>query len=867
VPEPSQTDATARADEIARLRRRLAALEAAEQATPVASRALIESERRFHGLIHDLEVGVLVLGPKGEVLVSNPAAVALLGLSRDQLLGKAAVDPDWQVVREDGTPYATQEQPVPLAIATREPVRDVVLGVHRPETGDRVWVLADALPQLDEEGAVVQVLCTLRDITTHRGEQLTLARMKEQLEARVEARTSELSQTVVHLKEEMAERVRAERALQESEERYRTLISSLAEGVLLVRANGSIEAANTAAERVLGRGLPQLREWTLVEPHWNAVQADGTPYPAEDQPAVRTLRTGLPLRDEILGLQEEGGATTWLLINTEPLFHEGQVTPHSVVVSFSDITERKRTEDALRQSRARLEGLTNAVPGAVYEHVRDADGDDRFTFISAGGAGFLGHSVEALLGDARRFFDAIDPEHRDRVQGALDEAGLKHGDIAIEFPYQPPRAEPRWLRMTARTFSRRGGEIAFNGVLQDITLDRAMEEAFRRSQKMDAVGDLAAGVAHNFNNMLAGILPNLEYALDHPHLRRTDDEEVEELRSALDDAVRASRSATEIVQQLMAFTRKDARRTRGSVRLEEPILDAVRVCRRTFDRRIDLAVELPEDKVGASPLAVFGHTSELQQVVLNLLLNARDAVADREGPRIAIRVRRVELPQLDSRLTHLEPRPHAVVEVEDNGCGIPEDVLERVGEPFFTTKGPAQGSGLGLASAFGIVRDHMGWMGCESEVGVGTTFRIALPLLQRAEAPARPQSEMPKKVRAQRRVLLVDDERLVRRSYTRLLKQLGHEVEAVGEGAAAVERFRQHPGRYDAIFLDLSMPEMSGAEVLAEIRRLDRDIPVVILTGYAGTPADLVDADALLTKPARRPELQRVLARLFEPEG
>ena len=362
----------------------------------------------------------------------------------------------------------------------------------------------------------------------------------------------------------------------------------------------------------------------------------------------------------------------------------------------------------------------------------------------------------------------------------------------------------------------------------------AGEEQLRQSQKIEAVGQLTAGIAHNFNNMLQAITGSLEIAIaDAP----------ETMRRHLLDADRASRRGAEIVRQLMLFMRTAGPAESKPVEIEQILEDTVAICRRTFDRRIDISFNPP----GSLP-TVIGDAGHLHQVFLNICLNARDALEGivRRDPCIRVEV---DAPRPEAN----QPR-NLSVRVVDNGCGIANEDQGQVFEPFFTTKEVGKGTGLGLSTAFAIVRQHNGSLTCESQVGVGTTFTVQLPAVGIEAERGRREAGDVVPIGTET-ILLIDDEEVIRSSVSAFLSRLGYTVLLGEDGKRGVEVYEQNADEVDLVLLDLSMPHMSGREVLRALRELDSDVKVIIFTGYPLDAREFEGTISVLLKPVKAQEM------------
>jgi signal transduction histidine kinase/CheY-like chemotaxis protein/HAMP domain-containing protein len=374
---------------------------------------------------------------------------------------------------------------------------------------------------------------------------------------------------------------------------------------------------------------------------------------------------------------------------------------------------------------------------------------------------------------------------------------------------------------------RRGNLIGRVWSLQDLTEHRHLEEGLRQSQKMEAVGQLAGGIAHDFNNLLAGVLGNL--ALVKMDLG---DEGGAEARESLNHAIKAGERAAELVKQLLGFSRRsrmDLKPCDANLVLAE-VRDILAA---TIDRRIQIELDL-----SAMPWRVMADVGMLGQVFMNMAVNAKDAMP--QGGHLFLRSSNRTLAAADLR-THPEiaPGDFVCLSVEDEGEGIPLEVQSKIFEPFFTTKEPGKGTGLGLATSFGIVKQLGGWIDFHSVPGEGTRFDIYLPRSIAAEAgesSALLGTTVPEPALAPSRkgetILLVDDEALVRRIGRTLLTKLGYSILEAADGLEALEICRTRGDEIGLVLLDLTMPNLSGKETFARLHEILPDLPVLICSGY-----------------------------------
>lgn len=477
---------------------------------------------------------------------------------------------------------------------------------------------------------------------------------------------------------------------------------------------------------------------------------------------------------------------------------------------------------------ADLRRLLELVPGGVCQFKRVGHDEPVLTFVSERMCAMFDLKREEI--DAEPLLARVHPDDVAELRASIREAEARLAPISTEVRARG-NDDWSWFRFDAIP-ERIDGVPHWTCLVIDISADRAMGERMRRAARREAMGEMAAGLAHNLNNLLAAILPNIELALD------TDPE----CRPMLEDALHATQSAAELMRQMLAFVRQEANGVpRGPVDLSALVRETMRFCRRTFSSRIRVETHLPHES-----LHVLGQASNLQQVVLNLCLNARDAMSERE------------LPLLEVRLVGSEDGQRIELIVTDNGIGMAPDVARRLGEPFFTTKAPGLGTGLGLATAYQIVREMGGAIDVRTTPGVGTAFTVSLP---RVVAGSEPVSRRSARRRLSGHVLLIDDERLVRSAIRRQLESAGLTTSEATDGQNAIDLITQGAVRPDVILLDLTMPGLPGEVVLRRLLELGVTAPILIVSGHRGPSLELEGAFSVLRKPVDAATLINAVAR------
>lgn len=395
------------------------------------------------------------------------------------------------------------------------------------------------------------------------------------------------------------------------------------------------------------------------------------------------------------------------------------------------------------------------------------------------------------------------------------------------------------------------GKIAsYVWVERDVTQERHLSEQLRQSQKMEAIGTLAGGIAHDFNNLLSGIL-------GYSGLLKLHAESRSQVLQSAEIIERTALRAAELTQKLLGFARRGKHKN-VAVNIHRAIDDCIELLSRTIDKRIEIVrrFEAPRDKVMGDP-------TQMEQILLNLAINARDAIEDRGRITFSTSIQEVVAGDVETA----EPGFYLVASVSDSGCGIPAEIRSRVFEPFFTTKENGKGTGMGLAMVYGIVKNHGGTIRLETEPGKGTTFHCYLPLAnQSVREEVTPTVPM---VRGSGKILVVDDEELLRDVACKLLKHLGYQVVTAADGLQACEYYQEHQREVDLVIVDMIMPKVGGAECFRNLKRINPEVRAVLSTGYSlnDTAQQLLDEGMVgfIQKPYQLSQLSEVMAKALVP--
>jgi PAS domain S-box-containing protein len=523
-----------------------------------------------------------------------------------------------------------------------------------------------------------------------------------------------------------------------------------------------------------------------------------------------------------------------------------------VVTVVRDITRRKAAEAELRESEERFRQVVENINEVFW--MTDTT-KNRMLYVSPGYDEIWGRPAAELYQSPGTWADAIHPEDRARVKEA---ARTKQAAGQYDETYRivRPDGSVRWIHDQAYPIRESDGSVSrVVGIAGDVTENKKLEEQFLRAQRMEAIGTLAGGIAHDLNNILAPML--MVSGVLKPKL--SDPEDLRLLNIVEASAERGSG----IISQLMSFSRGTGG-TRASVQLRHLVKEIMEMARETFPREIQI-----EGGVPGGLWTVAGNATQLHQMALNLCVNARDAMPD--GGRLTLGGRNLEMDEEEAR-RHAEARPgrYVLFTVSDTGTGIPPEILDRIFDPFFTTKQPGKGTGLGLASVAGIVKGHGGFVTVYSEPGHGTTFRVYLP----AESDRTVPEETAKRASPTGNgelILVVDDEANIRETVKAMLERKGYRVTTAANGEQALLELNNRSGEIKLVLTDIMMPVMGGFALIRSLRTIAPSLPVIACSGLPrGVDLDILgDAriGAFLSKPFDSSTLLNEVHRLLNSAG
>jgi PAS domain S-box-containing protein len=642
---------------------------------------------------------------------------------------------------------------------------------------------------------------------------------------------------------------RAEEALRQSEERYAIAMTGSNEGHWVWDIATDELYVSPMVKDVFG--LPAEEAITTRKQFLERVHTHPADFEVTERNFIDHLEGRTPRLEHEFRIVLPDGSFRWIQTRAQ-CFRDAAGKPVRMAGASIEITERKRAEENLRQSEQRYQ---LAIAG-VNQGVWDWDLGSDMVFMSARAQQLLGRMPGQPLRPRRAWIGSWDyhPDDRAHVRQLLSEY-LRGESATFEVEYRMRHASGAWHWYHDRGVALRdetGRPYRMAGSLEDVT-DRKdaeaqrdrLEKQLRQSQKLEAMGTLAGGVAHDFNNILAAILGYGEMAQKAAV-------EGSAQRRHIDAAMSAAMRAKALVESILAFSRSGMGE-RVKVHVQSVVADVLDIFEGTLPERVAL-----ERRLEAGEAAVLGDPTQLHQVIMNLCSNAMQAIEGTGRVSVAVDTLALTEPRLVTTC-NLPAGDYVRFCVADTGSGIPPHVIERIFDPFFTTKSVGVGTGLGLSLVHGIVTDLGGGIDVENRPGSGATFTVYLPRHGNVEAPAKIEEAI--RSGDGETIMLVDDETALVQLGEEMMAELGYEPVGFSSSVAAIESFRAAPERFDAVLSDEAMPGMTGSELAEEIHRIRPDIPIVLMSGFTSAALASRARDAGVIEVLAKPLVARDIAR------
>ncbi len=607
---------------------------------------------------------------------------------------------------------------------------------------------------------------------------------------------------VVLVFRDMTEHHRNLEALRRSQERYRLLFEHNPQPMWVFdKQSLAFLAVNNAAVLAYGYSEEEFLRMTIKDIR-----------PAEEIPAlVDRLTSSQPqLSQGTWKHQKKDGTVIIAEVSTHELEFEGR---DALLVLAIDVTERERVEEAIRESESRYRNLVDNARDAIFTLSRDAI----FTSLNPAFEKITGLSRDVWIG--KSFTTLLHPDDLHIAIEHFTNTVKGMQSPVYELRIATTSGEYVVVELMAAPQLHDGKVTGVLGVARDITERKRMEEHLRESQKLESVGTLAGGIAHDFNNILGIILGHASLVSD---TLGNNDESLAKSMKAISTAVERGSG---VVRQLMAFARKTSVQL-GPVDVNHEIHETMALLHETMPRSINFDMKLAE----GLPL-ITADRNQIHQVLLNLSVNARDAMPD--GGTLSFETNVVEGRSLRARFASATEEKYVHLSVSDTGVGMDDAIVGRIFEPFFTTKGPGKGTGLGLSVVYGVVKNHHGYVDVKSEVNVGTTFHVYLPLWTDPSTSVKMKSDVEDmNLIGSETILIVEDEKALMELLRATFESAGYRVIGAETGPEGVEQYMQHGKEISIILTDIGLPGFSGWEVYDRIQRINPSAKIVFASGY-----------------------------------
>ncbi len=671
----------------------------------------------------------------------------------------------------------------------------------------------------------------LRDLTTaFNAMSRNLRQGHDFLEERVRQRTADLNQLNERLEQDILQRQQAEEALRESEKSLRGLLDANPESLLLVDKELTVITANQTTAQRLGKRLDELIGVRLYDLFSRDLSKRRRPY------FDKVIRTGQPVQFEDI---REG--INFYVYAHPVLDAAGKVS--RIAILAVDITERKRAEKSIKESLRLRQQILDTIPSPIfYKGI-----DDRYQGVNHSFLQFYGKTMEQVLG---KTINEVFPKEIAEKYLRMDQDLFQHPGIQVyEFHSYDAQGQRREMSVQKATFLDKDGSMAgLAGIMIDITEQKKAEEERLRFSKLESLSTLAGGIAHDFNNILTAILGNIGLAM-------LDGKIEDRVQERLARAEQACLRAQSLAQQLLTFAKGGA-----------PLLKSISIAKLLKESPI-LALSGSKSRhevsIPGDLWSVEADEAQINQVISNLLINADQAMP--RGGIIKIKAEN-SLVETGSNLP-ISKGKYVKIAIADQGIGISPKNLDQIFDPYFSTK--QKGNGLGLATAYSIIKNHSGHIQVESQLDVGATFHIYLPATDKGVPAAEPETVKP--TMGQGKVLVMDDEEMVREVLGGMLSRLGYEADFASDGSQAIEKFvqaKEANQAFAAVILDLTIPGgMGGKEAIQGLLKIDPQVKAIVSSGYSDDPimADFrkYGVSEVIAKPYRVSELSKILRRVI----
>ncbi|TAE58590.1 MAG: PAS domain S-box protein [Nostocales cyanobacterium] len=747
--------------------------------------------QRYYSLFTSTPYGYVITNKCGIIEEANQAAKKLLSVDQKYILGEIITDFIAQ----------SQRQSIIYQLTKNEIISKIEVNLQ-PKTGNQFPASLRIAPIYNTQNQHSGWSWFISDLSERKQIERELLKVTEELEQRVKDRTAELLLTNQILQREIKEHQETEVQLRESEARLNLALETANMGIW----EKKVEDRTTCIWSDTIGQLYGLEKGSLCPPSKEFFQLI---YPEDQHIIVEAITDSIEKGEEftiVYRVVWPDGSIHWLR-STGKLFYDSDGEPVNILGTTTDISDRKHKEQTLSEQAALLDIATDAI------FVRDFHTE--ILFWNQGAEKIYGWSKDEAIGSNLQnlFYSKISPKQEAIALKNIVKSGKWNGELRKQTKRgKEIIVESRWSLMLDND----GNPKSILIVDTDITKKKQLEDQFYRTQRLQSIGTLAGGIAHDLNNILSPILTSAQL------IKGKFAQDPERHLQMLNIIENNARRGSALVKQVLSFA-KGIKGERTTVQVKHLITEILNFAKKTFPKSITFSSQIPEHLA-----TVFGDSTQLYQVLMNLVVNARDAMPD--GGNLTIVAENMFIDEVYSQM-HIEAKTghYIVISVSDTGVGIPPEILEQIFERFFTTKEIDSGSGFGLSTVEEIVTNHNGFLTVDSEVGKGSIFKVFLPAVQSPELPTLEEFDItPSNGEL---ILIVDDEPEIVDVTKIILENNNYRILTASNGIEAIAIYQQYQQKISVVLMDMMMPDMDGVTAISSLQKMNPNVQVIICSG------------------------------------